>query len=305
MESTFNDLLELTTEKVNTATQDIDQLSTIDMLKKINQEDQGCVEAVRLVLTEISAAVDLIVNAMKAGGRLFYIGAGTSGRLGVLDASECPPTFGVEHTLVQGIIAGGNEALVRSKEGSEDDAEQGWIDLQARQLQTNDLVCGIMASGRTPYVIGALNKAKQAGLKTISISCNTSNRLKVSSDVDIRIDAGPEVIMGSTRMKAGTCQKMILNMLSTASMIRLGKVYKNIMVDVKQNSEKLQERSKRIVMELCSVDYLQAEKLLQDANGSAKIAIAMHLTGKSRSDVAHELEKHDGFLAPVIDGVES
>ncbi|MCB0278188.1 MAG: N-acetylmuramic acid 6-phosphate etherase [Calditrichaeota bacterium] len=300
MRSVFNDLLELTTEQVNPETIDIDQLDSQSILKKMNVEDNRCATAVAQAIPQIAKAVDLIEQAMRNGGRLFYIGAGTSGRLGVLDASECPPTFGLDPSIVQGIIAGGPDALIKSKEGVEDQVEQGWVDLKERNVTSADIVCGIMASGRTPYVVAALEEAKKNQIKTISIVCNTDTKLKVEADVNIRLNAGPEVIMGSTRLKAGTMQKMVLNMLTTATMIRLGKVYQNIMVDLQQNSNKLRERSKRIIIDLCGVTYDEAERLLEASGHNVKLAIGMSLTGQSKDSIQMSLKRNHGRLASVI-----
>lgn len=296
----FEQLKQLQTEQQNPATESIDRVNTEEMIRLLHTQDQMVTDAVQPVLPQIVAAVELIESKFKQNGRLFYIGAGTSGRLGVLDASECPPTFGTDPEMVQGIIAGGPEALIRAKEGAEDDAAQGWNDLQNAGVTAQDVVCGIMASGRTPYVIGALNGARKAGIATIVVACNHPDRVNVETDVKIAVQTGPEAIMGSTRMKAGTAQKMILNMLTTGSMIKLGKTFGNIMVDLKQNSEKLVERSKRILMMTCDIDYDTSVKLLSAADGNVKTAIVMYHLKLNAAEARAQLEASDGRISRVI-----
>ncbi|MFC1477546.1 N-acetylmuramic acid 6-phosphate etherase, partial [candidate division KSB1 bacterium] len=246
-----------------------------------------------------------IVEAFKQGGRLFYIGAGTSGRLGILDASECPPTFGSDPEMVQGIIAGGYEALVTSQEGAEDDESQGKADLAARGFSRQDVLCGLTASKRTPYVIGALNYARSIGSPTIYITCTPRRELKTEADVSICPVVGPEVIMGSTRMKAGTAEKMVLNMLTTASFICLGKVYKNMMIDLKMNSNKLIERAKRVIMMVTGVDYEAAETALSQADGHVKSAIVMLLGDVSYAEAQRQLEGAEGFVRKSLENISN
>ncbi len=240
------------------------------------------------------------MEAFKNGGRLFYIGAGTSGRLGVLDASECPPTFGSAPEMVQGIIAGGEKALVSAMEGSEDQDQQGVLDIIERGFTKKDVLCGIAASYRTPYVLGAINKAIALGAKTIYVTCNPRSELKIKPDVSICPVVGPEVVMGSTRMKAGTATKMVLNMLTTASMIRLGKVYGNMMVDLMMTSKKLEERSKRTVMMVTGLDYQEATAVLEKASGHVKTAIVMVLAGVDAEEACERLKQSDGFVRATI-----
>ena len=296
----FEELEGLVTEARNPATSDIDSKSTEEILRLINQEDKKVPFIVEKEIPYIAQAVDIIVEAFKNGGRLFYIGAGTSGRLGVLDAAECPPTFGTPPEMVQGVIAGGYEALVRAQEGAEDQGEQGAKDLQARGFNKKDVACGIAASRRTPYVIGAIRWARQIGAKTIYIACNPRSELKLPVDVAICPVVGPEVIMGSTRMKAGTAQKLILNMLTTTAMIRLGKVYGNLMVDLQMTSRKLEERSKRIVMMVTGVDYKTAEKVLQQAGGHVKTALVMILAQVDAHQARERLERSGGFVREAV-----
>jgi len=296
----FEELEGLVTEARNPATSDIDSKSTEEILRLINQEDKKVPFIVEKEIPYIAQAVDIIVEAFKNGGRLFYIGAGTSGRLGVLDAAECPPTFGTPPEMVQGVIAGGYEALVRAQEGAEDQGEQGAKDLQARGFNKKDVACGIAASRRTPYVIGAIRWARQIGAKTIYIACNPRSELKLPVDVAICPVVGPEVIMGSTRMKAGTAQKLILNMLTTTAMIRLGKVYGNLMVDLQMTSRKLEERSKRIVMMVTGVDYKTAEKVLRQAGGHVKTALVMILAQVDAHQARERLERSGGFVREAV-----
>ena len=298
----FNQIKDLVTEKRNPDTFDIDTKFTLQILKLINKEDKKVALAVEKELPNIAKAVDLIVNAFKNKGRLFYIGAGTSGRLGVLDAAECPPTFGTPPGMIKGVIAGGRRTLVRSKEGVEDDFKAGGKDLEKNKITKKDVVVGITASRRTPYVLGALEKAKKVGAKTIFVFCNPSCNLKTKVDVAISPILGPEVIAGSTRMKAGSAQKMILNMLTTASMIKMGKVYQNLMVDLQAKSEKLVERSKRIIMMLTGVDYKEAGKYLKRAGGKVKTALVMILANTDKETAEKRLKETGGFVAKAING---
>ena len=269
------DLSKLTTEQRNPATARIDQMDTLSMLSVINGEDKKAALAVEQVLPEIARAVDLITARISDGGRLFYIGAGTSGRLGVLDASECPPTFGVSPHLVQGIIAGGVRALVNSLEGAEDNRERAISDLNERNFSSADVLVGIAASGRTPYVISGLEYAKSMGAATVAISCVEESEAALVADIAVTPITGAEVITGSTRMKAGTATKMVLNMLTTATMIKLGKVYGNLMVDLHATNDKLRDRARRIIMAATDCSSDRALKALEAANGYAKKAIEL------------------------------
>jgi len=296
----YNELLHLITEARNPESQDIDDKTTEEILAIINRQDHLVPDVVEHQIPFIAQAVDMVVDAFKAGGRLFYIGAGTSGRLGVLDAAECPPTFGTDPEMVQGIIAGGEKALVRAQEGSEDQAHAGGENLVARGLTAKDVVCGIAASYRTPYVLGAIEKARQIGARTIYITCNPRDKIKVDVDVAICAVVGPEVLMGSTRMKAGTATKLILNMLTSTAMTRLGKVYGNMMVDLMMTSQKLEERSRRIVMMATGVSYGQAGDLLQAADRHVKAAIVMALANVDADQARKRLAENDGFVKGAI-----
>ncbi len=297
----FEELKNLITEARNPASEEIDSKSTEEILHIINNEDKKVPFAVEKEIPYIAQAVELVVAAFKRGGRLFYIGAGTSGRLGVLDASECPPTFGTDPEMVQGIIAGGYEALVRAKEGSEDRADLGVRDLMARGFTSDDVACGIAASRRTPYVVAAIKKAREIGGKTIYVTCNPRSELKLEVDVAICPIVGPEVIMGSTRMKAGTATKLVLNMITTTAMIRMGKVYRNMMVDLQMNSRKLEERAKRTVMMVTGVDYEKASHVLKLAGGHVKTALVMILAGVDAEEARKRLEKSNGFVRVAIE----
>lgn len=305
----FDEIKDLITEARNQATAKIDSKSTREILALINTEDAKVAQAVARELPYIEQAVELLVRQFKAGGRLFYIGAGTSGRLGVLDASECPPTFGTPPDMVQGVIAGGYQALVRSREGAEDDAKQGALDLHERGFRAIDVACGIAASRRTPYVVGAIEYAKSLGATTIYVTCNPRDSMDIAVDVAICPVVGPEVIMGSTRMKAGTATKMVLNMLTTASMIKLGKVYGNMMVDLQMTSKKLEERSKRTVMMVTGLSYDAAENVLRKAGGHVKTAIVMILANAPAEAARQALKQNEGFvrqaIASLIKGIHS
>lgn len=297
----FQKLASLVTEQRNANTMDIDTKSTEEIIKLINEEDKKVASAVEKEIPYIANAVDLIVECFKKGGRLFYVGAGTSGRLGVLDSAECPPTFGTDPEMVQGIIAGGKKALVRAIEGAEDHLEEGTKEIVKRGITSKDVVVGIAASKRTPYVIGALKKARSIGAGTIFVICNPRSQVDIEVDVAICPTVGPEVIMGSTRMKAGTAEKMILNMLTTTAMIRLGKIYKNMMVDLRATSQKLVERSKRVIMIATGVDYDTAEKVLKKARGSVKVAIVMIKTNLGYNKALDLLKKADGFVRRAVE----
>ncbi|WHE06850.1 N-acetylmuramic acid 6-phosphate etherase [Thermoanaerobacterium thermosaccharolyticum] len=295
------DLEKLITEGRNPETMEIDKLNTLDMLKKINDEDKKVPLAVEKVISDIAKAVDSIVERMKRGGRLIYIGAGTSGRLGILDASECPPTYGTDPNLVVGIIAGGDRAIRNAVEGAEDNSNAGMQDLININLTYNDSVVGIAASGRTPYVIGALEYAKSIGAFTIGLSCNPDTRISNIADVMITPVVGPEVIMGSTRMKAGTAQKLVLNMISTCTMIKMGKVYSNLMVDVQASNEKLIERTKRIVKLATGEDDEIIERTLQKTHFNVKLTILMIVTGLDEEKAKKLLEESDGYIVKAIE----
>ena len=293
-------LEELITEGRNPNTMDIDRLSTVDMLKKINEEDKKVPLAVEKVIPSIAEAIDRIVPRMKKGGRLIYVGAGTSGRIGILDASECPPTFGVDPGLVVGIIAGGDSAIRNAIESAEDDVEGGMQDLVNINLTERDSVVGISASGRTPYVIGALRYAKEVGALTIGLFCNENKNVESIVDVMITPIVGPEVIMGSTRMKAGTAQKLVLNMISTGVMIKLGKVYSNLMVDLQASNEKLRERARRMVKLATGAKEDLIERVLNETNYNVKLAILMIVGDMEKEKAQKLLEMADGYIAEAI-----
>ncbi|MBB6624214.1 N-acetylmuramic acid 6-phosphate etherase [Clostridium gasigenes] len=290
----------LTTESRNQNTLDIDKISTIEMVKKINNEDKKVAEAVERELPQIAEAIDGIVERMHKGGRLIYIGAGTSGRLGILDASECPPTYGVSEDLIQGIIAGGQEAIFRAKEGAEDSRELAVSGLKERKLTANDTVVGLAASGRTPYVIGGLQYANEIGALTISVTCNADSAVSKEAKISIAPVVGAEVITGSTRLKSGTAQKLVLNMLSTGSMIKLGKVYGNLMVDVRSTNEKLVERAKKIVAEATGVTINEAAEVLSKTEFDVKLAIFMILSKLEKEEAGFKLKESKGYIAEAL-----
>ncbi|MGB3724656.1 MAG: N-acetylmuramic acid 6-phosphate etherase [Glaciecola sp.] len=299
----LQELRGMTSESRNPNTMQIDTLSTLDMLSVINAEDKKVASSVEAALPSITQAVDFAVNSIKSGGRLIYIGAGTSGRLGVLDAVECRPTFSVPDTMVIGIIAGGSKALTHAVEGAEDSAQQGADDLVAHHLQAQDTVVGIAASGRTPYVIGALEYADNLGCNTVSVACNPNAPILSIAKAGICANVGPECITGSTRMKSGTAQKLILNMLSTATMIKLGKVYENLMVDVNASNQKLHARAIRIVMQATQCQHLEAQQALLNANNNAKLAILMLLTNTNSEKASSMLSEHHGHLRNAMGNV--
>lgn len=298
----FDEISSLTTEQRNTNSMDIDARSTKEILEIINNEDKTVPIAVEKELPYIEQSVELIVNSLKNGGRLLYFGAGTSGRLGVVDASECPPTFGTPFGLIEGFIAGGKNAMFRAVEGAEDYEENGAEDVLKANVNDKDVVCGIAASRRTPYVVGAVKKAKELGAKTLFITCNPRSNFNIK-EVDIAICpyVGPEVIMGSTRMKSGTAQKLVLNMLTTTAMIRMGKVYENMMIDLQMTNKKLVERSKKIVMTITGVSYDEASAFLKKANGHVKTALVMIKANVEYEDAQKRLELSDGFVRKAIE----
>ncbi|WP_319437863.1 N-acetylmuramic acid 6-phosphate etherase [Vibrio cholerae] len=294
-------LSHLVSEGRNPDTMDIDLLSSQEIVERLNQQDKQVPLAVEAVLPQIAQAVDKITAAFKQGGRLIYLGAGTSGRLGVLDASECPPTFGVSDQMVIGLIAGGKEAMFTAQEGAEDNATLGTHDLQHIDFSSKDVLVGIAASGRTPYVIGALEYANDLGATTIALSCNPDSPIAEIAQIAISPVVGPEALTGSTRLKSGTAQKLVLNMLTTASMIRLGKSYQNLMVDVRATNRKLIARAVRIVMQATDCQREEAEALLKESHNNAKLAILMHLTGMNYEQATAKLSQSDGFLRRAME----
>ena len=295
-ENLLQTLSTLITEQRNPNSMHVDSLSALDIVQLMNDEDKQVPLAIEKCLPQIAQAVECIVAAFQQGGRLVYIGAGTSGRLGVLDASECPPTFGVSPEMVKGIIAGGERALRHPIEGAEDSKAQAVVDLQTIQFSSKDVLVGIAASGRTPYVIGALEYAKSLGSVTVSIASNPNSAMANIVDIAIDTVVGAEVLTGSSRLKSGTAQKLVLNMLTTASMILMGKCYQNLMVDVQASNEKLKARAIRIVMQATDCDKALAEETLKQADQNAKLAIMMILSGLDRVQAEALLEKHQGKL---------
>ena len=289
---------------------DIDARTVPEILKILNDEDKRVAPAVETQLEYISQAVDLVVQALKSGGRLIYAGAGTSGRLGVLDAVECPPTFGTDPEMIQGMIAGGERAMFRAQEGAEDKEENGAKEVDAVGAGPRDVVCGIAASLRTPYVIGAVKRAKERGAKTLYVTTNPRERVystdfaELAKAIDVAICpvVGPEVIMGSTRMKSGTAQKIVLNMITTSAMIRLGKIYENMMIDLQMTNQKLRERAKRVVMIITGVSYDEAADVLEKAGGHVKTALVMIKAGVSAETARDRLRKAEGFVRAAIEG---
>jgi len=294
------DLSRLQTEGRNIASENIDTLSTLDMLTIINQEDQKVALAVERILPQIAQAVDAIAQAFGQGGRLIYCGAGTSGRLGILDASECPPTYGTPHEQVVGLIAGGHTAILRAVENAEDNVELGEQDLKDHHLCERDVVVGIAASGRTPYVIGAMKYARSMGATTVSLTCNASCAMSQLADIALEAVVGPEVVTGSSRMKAGTAQKMVLNMLTTGAMIRTGKVYGNLMVDVEATNAKLVQRQIDIVMQATECSRDEAVKALSECERHCKTAILMILAQLSAAEASTVLAQNNGFIRQAL-----
>ena len=300
----LDDLSKLVTEQRNPNSVDIDLKSTEEVLQLFHEEDRKAIAAVEAESASIGQGITLITEAFRRGGRLFYIGAGTSGRLGVLDASECPPTFSTSPDMVQGIVAGGDRALRRSVEAAEDKPDAGAQALHDHGVTDQDVVVGIAGSGRTPYVLGALEEAHRIGAKTVFLCCAPPpDNLKAFVDVFIVPVVGPEIITGSTRLKAGTATKLVLNMLTTVSMIQVGKVYNNLMVDIQASNAKLIDRGARIIMEVAGTDYATAQRALECADGSAKTAIVMLVRGVDREEAVALLEKNGGFLRRVLEDI--
>lgn len=299
----IDDRSHLSTEQINPRTLDIDVLDARAIVERIHTEDRRAFDAVGEVLDAIADAVERVVTAFQSGGRLIYAGAGTSGRLGVLDAAECPPTFGTDPDIVQGVLAGGLEALVRAREGAEDVAEDGARAIAERSVGEHDVVVGIAAGSTTPFVIGALEEARRRGATTVFVTCVPPADLPaaVRADVVIAPVTGPEVVTGSTRMKAGTATKLVLNSITTAAMIRTGKTYGNLMVDLRVTSSKLEDRGRRILRDLLGLDYEDAGELLREAGGSVKTALVMRRLGVDRADAERRLEEAGGFLRQAWD----
>lgn len=294
------DLKGMTTETRNPHTMELDTMSSLEIITEMNREDAVVPQAIAAELPQIAQAVDWVVAAFAAGGRLFYMGAGTSGRLGVLDASECPPTFGVPAEMVVGLIAGGDAAFLKAVEGAEDSRALGEEDLKAHALCSADIVIGIAASGRTPYVLGGLAYARSVGCKTAAIACNKGSMVGEAADLAIEVEVGPEVLTGSTRLKSGTAQKLILNMISTASMVRSGKAYENLMVDVIQTNEKLCVRAENIVIDATGVSRTAARRAIDEAQGSVKTAITTILAGCSAAEAEARLAAAGGHVRRAI-----
>jgi N-acetylmuramic acid 6-phosphate etherase len=304
----FDQLQNLTTEQRNPASTDIDNKSIEEILRIINDEDKGIADAIKIQIPFIAEAANIVMKSLRDNGRLIYIGAGTSGRLGVLDAVECPPTFGTDEKMVQGIIAGGRKAMFRAQEGAEDKGKKGALDIDRKKVGSRDVVCGIAASLQTPYVVEAVKRAKQRGAHTIFVTTNPRNKLgqsefmELAKSIDVAIcpDVGPEIIMGSTRMKSGTAQKLVLNMITTTVMIQLGKVYENMMIDLKMTSQKLRERAKRVVMIITGVSYEKASEYLAKSDFNVKPAIVMIKANVNLKEAKARLKQSNGFVRAAI-----
>ena len=301
----FEQLKKLDTEQRNPRTQEIDLADPYEIARLINAEDQKVALQVEKCLEPVAQAIAFTAEALRQGGRLIYAGAGTSGRLGVLDAAECPPTFGTDPSQVIGLIAGGKEAMFVAQEGAEDHESNGREALRGVSLESKDIVCGIAASGRTPYVHGALKEARETGCKTLFVTTVPADQITIDVDVLISVPVGPEVIMGSTRMKSATAQKMVLNMISTGAMVRMGKTYENVMVDLMLSNEKLKERAKRIIMMFGDVDYNRAGELLESSGGHVKTALLMALGDLSKQEAVEMLDRHDGFIRKAFMNLKS
>lgn len=294
------DLAKLSTETRNPATMDLDCMDPMEIASAMNQEDVHAVASVSEVLPQVAQAIEWATEALQAGGRIIHMGAGTSGRLGVLDAVECPPTFGVSPDVVVGLIAGGQGAFVRAVEGAEDNAALGADDLRGLGVTARDLVVGLAASGRTPYVLGGLHYARELGCKTVAVACNRGSQIGAVAELAIEPVPGPEVVTGSTRLKAGTVQKLVLNMISTGSMVRTGKVYENLMVDVQQTNEKLVTRAQNIVMAATECTRDEAVEALEQADGHVKTAVVMILAGLDARQAREALERTQGHVREAI-----
>ncbi|APC49200.1 N-acetylmuramic acid 6-phosphate etherase [Virgibacillus halodenitrificans] len=299
------ELAGLTTEKRNTKSLQLDQMSSLEILKLMNEEDKKVALAIEAILPQVDLAVNKVFHSLSLGGRLFYVGAGTSGRLGVMDASECPPTFMTSPDLIQAVMAGGEQAFFKAIEGSEDEEDQAILDLKAKSFTKKDVVIGITASGRTPYPIGAVKYAKELGAYTISLSSNKESVISKYADCNIEVIVGPEVLTGSTRLKAASAHKMILNMISTATMVKLGKVYENLMVDVHASNYKLRERAKRNIMEITNVTYEEAGEVLQQTNYEVKPAIVMIKGDVSLSVARKAIVENNGYVRNAIKSLSS
>ncbi|MFR1832757.1 MAG: N-acetylmuramic acid 6-phosphate etherase [Lachnospiraceae bacterium] len=294
------ELEQLTTEQRNQRTMDMDNMSVRQIAEVMNEEDNHVIEAVQKAISQIECLIDCAVEALSSSGRIIYIGAGTSGRLGILDAVECPPTFGVSYDTVVGVIAGGDNAFVKAKEGAEDNAKEGMEDLKKIDLTPEDLVIGLTASGRTPYAIGAVQYAREIGCRTGAISCNLNAEISAWVDAPVELETGPEIISGSTRLKAGTAEKMVLNMISSITMIQLGKTYKNFMVDLKSTNYKLEQRAVHIVMNAAECTREQAEKGLEEAGQEVKTAIVMLKKGCTKKEAEHRLKTAKGRVNKAL-----
>lgn len=303
-EHLIQQLATMSTEARNTASQQLDQLNSLQLVQLINQADQQIASSIIPALPQIAQAVDHIVSAFAAGGRLIYLGAGTSGRLGILDAVECPPTYSVPDTQVVGLIAGGANAIYKAVEGAEDDPALGEADLKGINFTARDLLVGIAASGRTPYVLGGLAYARSLGATTVAISCNAEAPVLAAADIAICAEVGAEIVTGSTRMKAGTAQKMVLNMLSTGAMVRSGKVYQNLMVDLHASNQKLVARAIRIVMQATDCDIQTAQQALEACQMSAKLAILHLLSGQPVAHCQQQLQLQKGFVRSALEAMQ-
>ena len=301
----FDQLEKLDTEQRNPKTKSIDLASPKEIARLINEEDRLVADRVGNRIDEIAEAISMTAEALQDGGRLIYVGAGTSGRLGVLDAAECPPTFGTYPEKIIGLIAGGKEAMFVAQEGAEDYEKNGRDALKEINLSKNDVVCGLAASGRTPYVHGALKEAKELGCKTFFVTTVPADQITIAVDVLIDVPVGPEAIMGSTRMKSATAQKMVLNMITTGAMIRQGKVYENVMVDLMLSNKKLEERAKRIIMMFADVSYEEALQLLNSSGGHVKTALLMALGDLQKKEAEKLLDEHDGFIRKAFLSLQS
>lgn len=302
----FDELKALETEQRNPATMHIDLASADEIARLINDQDKLVAQHVETRLKEIAQAIELTRKALKNGGRLIYAGAGTSGRLGVLDAAECPPTFGTDPSQVIGLMAGGEVAMFVAQEGAEDSPEKGAHDVDAVNIGKNDVLCGLAASGRTPYVLGAIKRAKERGAATVMVCCVTAGRVKHENTIDVMIDVpvGQEVVMGSTRMKSATAQKLVCNMITTGAMIRLGKIYENVMVDLKLTNKKLVERARRIIVMFTQCSYEEAAEVLEAADGHVKTALVMSKGNLSKSEAKELLVMHGGFIRAALESLK-